>query len=117
MVSPLAIRRFARRCRRRGVALLAVAAVGSAIAAHHSGVSMADMHHDGIANAAMELCLGVFVAIGTAVAAVGIALLPLGRRRPPPELRAAGLSGARSRPEPRARPGPALLSLLCVSRR
>jgi hypothetical protein len=116
-VSPLAIRRLARRCRRRGAALLAVAAVGAAIAAHHSGVSEADMHHDGIANAAMELCLGVFVAVGTAVAAVAIGLLALGRWRPPAELRAVGLSGACSRPEPRARAGPALLMLLCVSRR
>jgi hypothetical protein len=112
MVSPLAIRRCARRCHRRGVALLAVAAVGAAIAAHHSGV-----HHDGMASAAVELCLGVFVAVGTAVAAVGMALLALGPRRPPAALLAVGLSGACSRPPPRARPGPALLTLLCVSRR
>jgi hypothetical protein len=117
MVSPLAIRRCARRCHRRGVALLAVAAVGAAIAAHHSGVSMGDLHHDGMASAAVELCLGVFVAVGTAVAAVGMALLALGPRRPPAALLAVGLSGACSRPQPRARPGPALLTLLCVSRR
>jgi hypothetical protein len=116
VVSPLAIRRLARRCRRRGTALLAVLAVGTAVAAHHSSLSMADMHHDGFAGAAMELCLGVFVAVGAAVAAVAIGLVALGRWRPDTDLRPAGLSGARRRPEPRARAGPSLLTLLCVSR-
>ena len=116
-MSALAIRRLARRFRRHGTALLAVLVVGSAVAVHHSGMSMGDMHSDGALGAAMELCLAVFVAVGAAVAAVGIGLLSLGRWRPPPDSRAMGLSLAIERPEPRARAGPALLSLLCVFRR
>ena len=116
-MSPLTIRRLSRRFRPHGAALLAVIAMSSAIAVHHSGVSMGEMHHDIGMGAAMELCLGVFVAVGAAVAAVGIGLRELGRWRPPGDLQAHELSSASGRPEPCARAGPALLSLLCISRR
>jgi hypothetical protein len=114
-VSPLALRRLARRLRGRGIALLAVCAIGGAMAVHHSDLAM--MHDDGGMSAAMELCLGVFVAVGTAAAAMAVAFIGLAARRPPGELAAVGLSVAVEPPEPRARAGPALLSLLCISRR
>jgi hypothetical protein len=116
-MSLLAIRRASRRFRRRGAALLAVVAIGGLIAVHHSGVAMGDMHHDAGMGTAMELCLGVFVAVGAAAAAVAIGLIWLGGRRPPVDLQAVGLSAAVTRPEARARPGPAVLTLLCVCRR
>lgn len=108
---------MARRFHRNGAALLAVVAIGGAVAAHHSGMPMADMHHDAGINAAMELCLAVFVAVGAAAAAVAVGMLALKARRTPGEPRAVGLSLAIPRPEPRARAGPILLSLLCISRR
>jgi len=106
-----------RRFRRHGTGLLVVFAIASAIAVHHSGLAMGDMHHDMGLGVAMELCLGVFVAVGAAVVAVAIALVAIGRWRPLTDLRAVGLSFAIARPQPRARAGPALLSLLCISRR
>jgi hypothetical protein len=63
------------------------------------------------------MCLGAFVAVGTAVAAIAIALVALRRWRPAERLVPTGLSSALPAPEPRARAGPALLSVLCVSRR
>jgi hypothetical protein len=116
-VSPLAIRRAARRFRRHGTALLAVLVIGSAMAVHHAGPPMSVGHDDGAMDGAIELCLGVFVAVGAAVAALAVGVISLGRWRPPIDLRPTGLSGAVVRPEPRARAGPVLLSLLCVSRR
>lgn len=114
-MSPLALRRITRRLRGRGIALLAVCAIGGAVAAHHSDLAMT--HHDGGMSAAMELCLGVFVAVGTAAAAMVVAFMGTAARRPPAGLPAVGLSVAVAAPEPRARAGPALLSLLCISRR
>ena len=116
-MSPLTIRRLSRRFRRHGAALLAVLAVGGAVAVHHSGFAMDGMHHDAGVGAAIELCVGVFVAVGATVLAAAIGLLALGRWRPQAALDAVGLSRASARPEPRARAGPALLSQLCISRR
>jgi hypothetical protein len=115
-MSPLAIRRAARPLRRHGPALFAVLAISFAIAVHHGGLPTSAGHHDG-AVGAIELCLGVFVAVGAAVAAVAISFISLGRWRPPIDPRPSGLSRAVVGPEPRARAGPVLLSLLCVSRR
>ncbi len=95
--------------------MLTVLMIGSAVAVHHSDLGA--LHHDLGTSAAMELCLGVFMAVGTAIAAVAVALIGLGRRRAPSALSAGGLSRAVERPEPRARAGPALLFLLCISRR
>jgi hypothetical protein len=105
------------RFRRHGAVLLAVMAVGCAVAVHHSVLSMGEMHSDPGMSTPMEFCLGVVLAVGAAVAAVGVAALALGRWRPPTDLGAVGLSLASVRPEPRARASPTLLSLLCISRR
>jgi hypothetical protein len=67
--------------------------------------------------AAVELCIGVFVAVGSALAAVGMGLIAADWWRPRRDLRPIGLSRAAACPEPAARAGPVLLSLLCVSRR
>jgi sorbitol-specific phosphotransferase system component IIBC len=116
-VSPLAIRRLIHRFRRHGAVLLAVIAVGCAVAVHHSVLSMGEMHSDPGMSTPMELCLGVVLAVGAVVAAVAVAALVLGRWRSPMDLGAVGLSLAPARPEARARASPALLSLLCISRR
>jgi hypothetical protein len=116
-VSLLAIRRVSLRFRRRGATLVAVMAIGGLIAVHHSGAAMGDMHADAGMGTAMELCLGVLIAVGTAAAAVAIGVIGLGRWRPPVDLHVGGLSRAVAQPEARARPGPAVLSLLCVCRR
>ena len=63
-VSVLAIRRTAHR---RGASLLPVLAVVGAVAFHHSGIAMGDMHDDVSLGAAVELCLAVF-AVGAAAA-------------------------------------------------
>jgi hypothetical protein len=105
------------RFRRHGAVLLAVMAVGCAVAVHHSVLSMGEMHSDPGMSTPMELCLGVVLAVGAAVAAGGVAALALGRWRSPTDLGAVGLSLASVRPEPRARASPTLLSLLCISRR
>jgi len=94
----------------------AVLALAGLIAVHHSGMATGDTHHEGM-SAAVEMCLGVLGGIGAAVVAVAIGLVALGRWRPPLTLspvRAAPLvAGALVR----ARAGPELLSLLCVTRR
>jgi hypothetical protein len=116
-VGPLAIRRATRRFRRHGAALFAVLAIGGAIAVHHGAPPMDAMHHDGALGAVMELCTGVFVAIGSVAASVALGLIAMGRWRPPVDLRPVGLSGAVAWHEPRARAGPVLLSFVCVCRR
>lgn len=117
IVSPISIRRATCRLRRHLAGLLLLLALGGAIAAHHSGIGMSDMHHDGM-SAAVEMCVGAFVAVGTAVAAVAIGILALGRWLSVIELLPTGSrtpAGARAR-EARAGPPP-LLSQLCVWRR
>ncbi len=115
-MSPLTIRHLSRRFRAHGAALVVVCAIASAIAVHHSGVAMGGMHHDA-GMSSVELCLGIFVAVGTAVAVVAIGMFALGRWRHPAVLSPVGLARAGCAPEPRPRAGPALLSLLCVLRR
>jgi hypothetical protein len=109
---------WTRRLRRNGAALATVLAIGGAVAVHHSDLAIGAMHHDaGGMGATLELCLGVFGAVGAGVAAVAIGLMALARWRPPRLLGAVALSHAVAAPEPRARPGPSVLSLLCVRRR
>lgn len=115
-MTPLAIRHLSRRFRAHGAALIAAFAIASAIAVHHSGVAMGGVHHDA-GMSSVELCLGVFVAVGTAVAVAAIGMFALGRRWHPTALSPVGLGRAGCGPEPRPRAGPALLSLLCVLRR
>jgi hypothetical protein len=116
-VGPIAIRRSMRRLRRHVAGVVLAVALSGAIAAHHSGIGMGDMHHGGM-SAAVEMCAAAFTAVGAAVAAVAIGILALGRRLAPDELFPAGGAtpvGARA---PAARAGPPLLfSQLCVWRR
>lgn len=117
-VSPLALRRRWGRFRNRRTATLAALLMAMAIAAHHSAIGMSDgMHHGMGMNVVAEICLGVFTAVGAAVASVAVGLVRLGRWRPPSPLLASGLSAAVAAPLPRARAGPPLLSLICVCRR
>ena len=92
-----------------------VFAVGAAIAAHHSPVLIGDTHHPMGAGVIVELCFGVFAAVGAAVLAVALGAIALGRWRPAVVFAPAMLPGARV-PEARGRDGPALLRLLCVRR-
>ena len=115
-MSPLALRRSVYEVRRPafGVLLAVVVAVG--ILNHHTWIPGGDHgDHHGV-TAAVEMCLGVFTAIGAAVAVV-CGLLRVTRRRAPAALLASGvvsLPTARSAP---ARAGPPALSALCVWRR
>lgn len=103
--------------RRHDAALLVIIALGAAIAVHHSGIAMGDMHHADGVEGAIELCLGVFAAVGAAVAVVALGMVALGRWRPPTVACAVGLSRVAAAAGPRARAGPTLVSLLCVCRR
>ena len=117
-MGPIAVRRHLRRHRRRnGLAALAVLVCAAAIALHHTDLGAEQPHHDTGMSAAVEMCLAAFTAVGAAVAAVAVGLIALGRWRPPLVLQAAGLWFAVRSPVPRARAGPGLLLLLCVSRR
>jgi hypothetical protein len=116
-VGSIAIRRSMCRVRRHAAGVLLAIALSGAIAAHHSGIAMGEMHHDGM-SAAVEMCVGAFVAVGSAVAAVAIGILALGRW---PTLIDLASANALTQPRtcaPAARAGPLLpLSKLCVWRR
>lgn len=99
------------------MAILAVLACSTAIAAHHSGTGLGETHHEMAMSSAVEMCLAAFTAVGAAVVAIVVGLIALGRRRPPPRLTPSALSLSDRPPLPRARAGPDLLLLLCVSRR
>jgi hypothetical protein len=74
------------------------------------------MHHDPMVGAVAQMCVGVFTAVGAALAAVGIGIIPLWRRpvlAPPSFRRAVRMRSIAGR----ARHGPAAVSFLCVSRR
>jgi len=117
-VTPLAVRFWARRFRRNGAAVAAVLAIGAAVAMHHSDLAMGAMHHDaGGMGGTLELCLGVFSAVGAGAAVVAIGLIALRRWRPQRLLGSVALLHAVAAPEPRARPSPSVLSLFCVRRR
>jgi hypothetical protein len=113
-VGPIAIRRSMRRVRRHAAGVLLAIALSGAITAHHSGIAIGEMHHDGM-NAAIEMCVGAFVAVGAAVA---IGILALGRW---PTLIDLAPANALMHPRtcaPAARAGPRLrLAQLCVWRR
>jgi hypothetical protein len=115
-VGPIAIRRSTRRLRRHLAGLVLLAALGTAIAGHHTGLTAPDMHHDGMGAAAVEMCLGALTAVGATVAAVAIGVLALGRwpTVAEPGGAAVALAGARA---PEARAGPPPLAQLCVWRR
>lgn len=68
-VRPLAIRHCTRRLRRHAAGVLVVLALGGAIAVHHNGMAMSELDHAGM-GAVIELCVGVFTAVGAAVAGI-----------------------------------------------
>jgi len=113
-MSPIAIRGLLGRHRHHLALIAAIVALAAMIAAHHSAPVMADSHH--AMGVVAQLCLGVFAAVGTALVAVVLGVVELGRWRPAMVFAAAAPQAARA-PEPRGRDGPALLCLLCVRRR
>lgn len=116
-VSPIALRTQMRRWRHRAAALALVLALVGVVAVHHAAPAMSNAHHDSGVVALAEMCLGVFTAVGAAVVAVALGLLALGRWRPAILLSLGGVLEHPRALRPRTRAGPALLLLLCVSRR
>ena len=116
-MSAIAIRRRLQRHRRRFALSATLVVLAGALAIHHSGVEMdVGMHHDPMVGAVAQMCVGVFTAVGAALAAVGIGIIPLWRRpvlAPPSFRRAVRMRSIAGR----ARHGPAAVSFLCVSRR
>ena len=115
-VSALTIRRQLRRYRRHLAVIGVVVALVGLIAAHHSAV-FTDMHHDAGMHAVVELCLGVFTAVGAALVAVAVAIVVLKRPRALPAGLTTGSVVVPGVPVARARHGPAVVCVLCVSRR
>lgn len=115
-MSALMIRRRLRRYRRRLVVIAAVVVLVGLLAAHHSA-AFTDMHHDTGMDAVVELCLGVITAAGAALVAVAVAIVVLKRARALPARRATGVAVLPAVPVARARHGPAVVCVLCVSRR
>jgi len=116
-VSAILIRRQIIRRRRHLTAVVAVLALGAAVATHHDAMAIGGMpDHHGM-TVAMEICLGVMTAVGAGVAAVACGVLSVGRLRPTGLLIVGGPVIQARPPLPRARAGPPLLCLLCVSRR
>jgi hypothetical protein len=114
-LSVLRIRRSLRRHRRRLTVIAAILALAGAVAVHHS---LMDMHQlDAGMGAVVEMCLGVFTAVGATLVLGGWAILPLDRWGPGRMLLAAGALRAPPVPVARARHGPAAVCVLCVSRR
>jgi hypothetical protein len=115
-MSALAIHRSTRRLRRHTAAVLIVLALGAIIAVHHSAIAGGETQHAGMGTV-IELCLGVFTAVGVAVAAVALGLRSLGRWDTPARLRPLGvrLVARWLTLEPRA--GPPGQPLLCVWQR
>jgi len=104
-VSAITIRRELLRRRRHLAVMAAVLVLGAAVVLHHDGMAMGGMHDPHGMSAGIELCLGLITAVATAVAAIAVGLLALP-------------SWPQARPPvPRARAGPPLLCLLCVSQR
>ena len=116
-MGPLATRRTLNRYRCRLAAIAAVLACATAVAAHHGAIAVGHAHHEMDVGTAMELCLAAFTAVGAGVIAVVIGLIALGRWRSSPSLARTALWWSSRSPLPRARAGPAVLSLICVSRR
>jgi len=116
-VSPIALRTQMRRWRDHAAALGLVLALVGVVAVHHAAPVMSNMHHGSDMVAMAEMCLGVFTAVGAAVVAVALGLLALKRWRRAILSCSRGVLEHPRAPQPRTRAGPALLLLLCVSRR
>lgn len=83
-VGPIAVHRLMRRTRRHLAGLLAVLALATVVTVHHSDMpmdGMSGMQHDSGSAVTMTVCVGAFVALGAAVAAVTVGNLRLGRWR------------------------------------
>ena len=118
-MGPIAIRRELHRQRRRLAALGVVLICALAISVHHSGMAMSHGHDEmgmGVP-AVAEMCLAAFTAVGAAIVFVALGAWGLGRWRPRPLLTPTSVPFAADAPLARARGGPGLLLLLCVSRR
>jgi hypothetical protein len=117
-VSPLALRRCAKRLRYRRASLIAILLVAASIAAHHGGVALAaDAHHGMDMGAVADFCLGAFTAVGAAAVTVALGFIRLGRWRPPVTLGYGWLGATLGAFRPSVRAGPEVLLELCVSRR
>ncbi|MCA1679265.1 MAG: hypothetical protein LC777_10135 [Actinobacteria bacterium] len=116
-MSPIALRTHMRRWHHHAAALALVLALVGVVAVHHAEPAMSNAHHGSDMVAMAEMCLGVFTAVGAAVVAVALGLLALGRWRPAILLCPRGVLPHPRAPQPRTRAGPALLLLLCISRR
>jgi hypothetical protein len=114
-MSSLAIRRVTRRLRRHAAGVLIVLTLGAIIGVHHSALASGEMHHGGM-GAVVELCLGVFSAVGAAAAAVAIALRSIGRWSSPLGLLPIGVPTIRRRLTLEPRAGPSPQALLCIWR-
>jgi hypothetical protein len=115
-VTAIAIRRQLRRQRRHLAVITAVLALAGLLAVHHSGALM-DMHEHSGMGAVIQMCLGVFTAVGAALLAGAVAVVALGRRCPTRGLLRGGAIRPLDAPLTRARHGPAAVCVLCVSRR
>jgi len=113
-MSPIALRARLRRWRRHGAAIALLFTILCAVAVHHAAPTLGEEHHAADLATVAQMRLGVFAAVGAAVAAVAFGLLALGRWRPVAP--ASGVSSPARPPEPRVRAGPAMLVLLCVRR-
>lgn len=97
--------------------VMAVLALGAAVAVHHDGMAIGGMaDHHGM-SVALEICLGVITAVGTVAIAGVLGVLSRRRAHTSSVLMSAGPLPRVRPPVPRARAGPPLLCLLCVSRR
>jgi hypothetical protein len=111
-MSPLAVCRVLRRLRRHSAGVLIALALGTMIAAHHAEPVAGDMSHGGMGTV-VELCLGVFTAVGVALAAIAIVLRSLGRWITPRSLLPTGVAIVRRRLTLEPRAGPPRHPLLC----
>lgn len=108
------IHRTLRRLRRVAALPAVVLGLGLAIGVHHGMPAMDHGDHGMDMSTVMELCLGVFTAVGAAIVGVVLGSIGLGRWRPPLTLSPATAPVAVRLPDIRARAGPAFL---CVHRR
>jgi hypothetical protein len=115
-MSALVIRGTTYRLRQRTAGVLVVLAVGAVIAVHHSEIASGDMEHAGMGTA-IELCLGVFTAVGVAVAAIAFGPRSLGRWDTSARLLPLGVRLVARWLTLQPRAGPPGQPLLCIWRR
>jgi hypothetical protein len=114
-VSAIEIRRQLRRQRRHLAVIAAVVALVGLLAVHHSGALMDIHEHAGI-GAVLQMCLGVFTAVGVGLLTAAAGLRPLRRRHPNRGLLGRTATSVLPAPLARARHGPAAVSVSCVIR-